>query len=122
MVRMRENRHTGFWWADPKERVHLLDLDANEEIILRWIHPDLRFGDAVGSCTCGAKISGSIKWGRGFLTSRRTAYFSRILFYVFLLKGFRCIPDVDMTAPFPLGRCAKTPQNNRASWVQPPRQ
>jgi hypothetical protein len=25
-----------------------------------------------------------------------------------------------MTAPFPLGRCAKTPQNNRTSWVQPP--
>jgi hypothetical protein len=29
--------HTGFWWEDLRERVHLEDLGVDGRIILKWV-------------------------------------------------------------------------------------
>ena len=29
--------HTGFWWGNPKEGDHLVDLGVDGRIILKWI-------------------------------------------------------------------------------------
>jgi len=33
----REELHIGFWWADLRKGDHLVDLDVNGKIILKWI-------------------------------------------------------------------------------------
>jgi len=32
-----EGVHAGFWWGDLRKRVHLLDVEVNGRIILKWI-------------------------------------------------------------------------------------
>ena len=33
----RGQLHTGFWWEDPRKKVHVQDLGVDGEIILKWI-------------------------------------------------------------------------------------
>ena len=33
--------HTGFWWADVRERDHLEDLSIDGRVILNWVFKNL---------------------------------------------------------------------------------
>jgi hypothetical protein len=75
--------HTGFWWENLRERDNFEDPGIDGRIILRWIFRKwyvtawtgsmwLRQGQVTGSCGCGNKPSGSIKYEK-FLDQLRTS-------------------------------------------------